>query len=114
LIEHYAGNFPVWLAPEQIRILPVTDDAGPYAESVLEAFRTAGIRAQMDSSSEKIGKKIRGAESMKVPYMAVVGKLEAESGQIALRRHKSGDIGKFGLQQTIEMIKDEVIQKKME
>jgi threonyl-tRNA synthetase len=114
LIEHYAGNFPVWLAPEQIRVLPVTDDAAPYAENVLAAFKGAGLRAQIDTSSEKIGKKIRGAESMKVPYMAVVGKVEAAAGQVALRRHKAGDLGKFGIQQAIEMIKEEEAQKRIE
>jgi len=114
LIEHYAGNFPVWLSPEQIRILTVTDEAIPYGEQVLTAFKEAGLRGRIDTSSEKIGKKIRDAESMKTPFMAVIGKMEAEAGQVALRRHKVGDLGKFSLQQAIELLRNEEIQKKAE
>jgi threonyl-tRNA synthetase len=114
LIEHYAGNFPVWMAPEQVRVLTVTDGANLYAERILAALKDSGIRAQIDDSSEKIGKKIRNAESMKVPYMAVVGKMEADAGQIALRRHKVGDLGKFSIEQAIEKIKSEAIQKKID
>ncbi|OGC90823.1 MAG: threonine--tRNA ligase [candidate division Zixibacteria bacterium RBG_16_53_22] len=114
LIEHYAGNFPVWLAPEQIRVLPVTDEAAPYAEKVLAALKGAGLRAQIDISNEKIGKKIRDAESLKVPYMAVVGKIEAAAGQVALRRHRAGDIGKYSLDQAIEMLKGLEAQKKID
>jgi threonyl-tRNA synthetase len=112
LIEHYAGNFPVWLAPEQIRVLPVTDEWIEYGEKVLGKLRESGLRVQMDRSSEKIGKKIRNAESMKIPYMAVVGKVEAEAGQIALRKHRAGDLGKFSLEKAIEMIKLEENQRK--
>jgi threonyl-tRNA synthetase len=114
LIEHYAGNFPVWLAPEQIRVLSVTDGAIDYAEKVLAALKEAGLRARIDTSSEKIGKKIRDAENLKVPFMAVVGKAEAESGRVALRRHKVGDLGGHTLEQTIELIKAEEAQKKIE
>jgi len=114
LIEHYAGNFPVWLAPEQIRVLPVTDEAVPYAENVLARLKGAGLRAHIDISNEKIGKKIRGAESLKVPYMAIVGKIEAEAGQVALRKHRAGDIGKYSLEEAIEMLKSEESQKKID
>jgi threonyl-tRNA synthetase len=113
LIEHYAGNFPVWLAPEQVRVLPVTDDSAGYADKVLAGLKGAGLRAQIDKSGEKVGKKIRDAESMKVPFMVVVGKLEADAGQVALRRHKVGDLGKFSLQQAIDTIKEEETQKKI-
>jgi threonyl-tRNA synthetase len=114
LIEQYAGNFPVWLAPEQIRILPVTNDQNEYANQVFNNLKDAGLRAELDTSSEKIGKKIRSAESMKVPYMAVVGKIEAESGEISLRKHKVGDLGKLPLDKVIEMLKTEESQKKFE
>jgi threonyl-tRNA synthetase len=114
LIEHYAGNFPVWLAPEQVRVLSVTDEANDYARKVFGMLKEAGLRAQLDVSSEKIGKKIRTAESMKVPYMAVVGKVEAEAGQVALRKHKMGDLGKFSLDDMIELVKSQEKEKKLE
>jgi threonyl-tRNA synthetase len=114
LIEQYAGNFPVWLAPEQIRVLPVTDDSNAYALEVLGRLKGAGIRAQIDSSSEKIGKKIRDAENMKVPYMAVIGKKEAESGQVALRKHKVGDIGLIQIDKFIAKLKEEESERKLD
>ena len=114
LIENYAGNFPVWLAPEQIRILAVTDEWNSFAESVREKFIAAGLRAGIDVSSEKIGKKIRDAEGLKVPYMAVVGKNEAESGEISLRKHKVGDIGRIALDKCIAQLLDETRLKKID
>ncbi len=111
LIEQYAGNFPVWLAPEQIRVLPVTDDSSAYAREVVQQFRQAGLRAGFDESSEKIGKKIRNAENLKIPYMAVLGKIEAETGEVALRRHRVGDLGKLPLSAVIERLKDEENRK---
>jgi threonyl-tRNA synthetase len=114
LIENYAGNFPVWLAPEQIRILAVTDEWKTYAESVRDKFIAAGLRAGIDISSEKIGKKIRDAESLKIPYMAVIGKNEAESGEISMRKHKIGDMGKMTLDNGIELLLTEQRQKKID
>jgi threonyl-tRNA synthetase len=111
LIEQYAGNFPVWLAPEQIRILPVTDEWNDYADGVRAKLQEAGLRVGLDNSSEKIGKKIRNAESMKIPYMAVVGKIEAETGDLALRKHKVGDLGKLPIAHVIERIRAEEDQK---
>jgi threonyl-tRNA synthetase len=112
LIEQYGGNFPLWLAPEQIRVLSVTNEANDHANRVFDKFKDAGLRVAIDASSEKIGKKIRDAENMKTPYMAVVGKNEAESGQIALRKHRIGDLGKFTIDNAIEMLKTEESQKK--
>ena len=114
LIEQYAGNFPVWLAPEQIRILTVTDDSIDYAEKLCLRMNNEGLRAAIDSSSEKIGKKIRTAENMKIPYMAVVGRVEAESAQVSLRKHRVGDLGKLAIDDTINMLKVEEAQKKIE
>jgi len=107
LIEQYAGNFPVWLAPEQIRILPVSEQSLDYARGLQDKFRESGLRAGLDDSSEKIGKKIRAAENMKVPYMAVVGKIEAEANRVALRKHRSGDLGSHSVEQIIEMVGSE-------
>lgn len=111
LIEHYAGNFPLWLAPEQIRVLPVTDFANQYAADLVKKLTGEGIRAGIDVSSEKIGKKIRDAESMKIPYMAVVGKKEVEENSISLRKHTVGDMGGKSIAETIKAIKDEIDTK---
>ncbi len=114
LIEQYAGNFPVWLAPEQICILPVTDQWNQYAEEVAKKFREAGLRVKFDLSSEKIGKKIRDAENMKIPYMAVVGKIEANDNGVSLRKHKVGDMGKYSIDHAIRMLKSEESSKKID
>lgn len=112
LIEQYAGNFPVWLAPEQARILPVTDQWNQYAGEVAEKFGEAGLRVELDLSNEKIGKKIRNAENMKIPYMAVVGKMEVDDNQVSLRKHKVGDMGKYPIDQAVKILKSEESSKK--
>ncbi len=114
LIEQYAGNFPVWLAPEQIRILPISDQWTRFAEEVAKRFWEAGLRVEVDSSSEKIGKKIRDAENMKTPYMAVVGKIEADDNGVSLRKHKVGDMGKYSIDDAIKMLKSEESSKKID
>ena len=89
MLEHFAGDLPPWLAPEQARVLPITDAVLPYAASVVEALRDRGLRAELDQRSEKLGYKIRDGETMKIPYLLVVGQREAESSQVALRlRHR--------------------------
>ena len=93
LIENYAGDFPFWLAPEQIRLLPVTDDIRPYAEQLLDKLKTAGVSATIDSSGERLGKMIRTAEQMKLPVLAVIGAKEAEQNAVSLRSRRDGDLG---------------------
>ncbi len=90
LIEHFAGAFPVWLAPEQVRVLPISDDVLGYAKDVTARLRAAGIRAVCDDRSDTLNYRIRDGEMMKVPYMAVLGKREAEAGQVAIRVRGSG------------------------
>ena len=90
LIEHFAGNFPLWLAPEQVRVLPITDDVLPYCQSVVSTLGLAGIRASLDNRSGTLNYKIREAEIQKVPVMAVVGAREAEARSVAMRRHGAG------------------------
>ncbi|MFI5245913.1 MAG: threonine--tRNA ligase, partial [Gemmatimonadales bacterium] len=90
LIEHFAGAFPVWLSPEQVRVLPIADDLAPHAAQVTAALRAAGIRAHLDDRSETLNYRIREAETMKVPYMAVIGKREAEANTIAIRERGAG------------------------
>ena len=97
LIEHYAGAFPLWLAPEQIRVLPITDRVNAYAETVRAACVDAGLRARLDDRSETIGSKIRDAQMQKIPFMLVVGDREAEAGTVAVRSRRRGDEGALPL-----------------
>ena len=108
LIEHYAGNFPVWLAPVQATVLPVSDAFNGYAERATAALRAAGLRAESDLRSEKVGYKIRQAELQKVPYMLVVGAKEAETGAVAVRRHGHGAQETLPLGAAIEAIRADV------
>lgn len=93
LLEHCGGNLPLWLAPEQVKVLPISDKFGPYAEEVAASLKAAGIRVSVDDRNEKIGKKIRDTELMKVPYMLVVGEKEMNDGTVAVRKHGEGDKG---------------------
>ena len=102
LIEHYAGAFPLWLAPEQIRVLPITDRVNDYGDSVRKACAAAGLRAKLDGRSEKIGAKIRDAQLQKIPVMLVVGDREAEQGTVAVRSRKNGDEGAVPLAAFVE------------
>jgi threonyl-tRNA synthetase len=93
MTENYAGDFPFWLAPEQLRLLPVTDEVMPYAEQLLEQLKAAGIRATLDHSGERLGKLIRNGEQMKIPLLAVIGAKEAETGALSLRSRREGELG---------------------
>ncbi|UCC43554.1 MAG: threonine--tRNA ligase [Candidatus Zixiibacteriota bacterium] len=114
LIEHYAGNFPLWLAAVQVRVLPITDDHNDYAAQVVERLREGNLRAELDDRSEKIGAKIRDAELMKVPYMFVVGRKEVESGSVAIRRHGVGDTGSKSIDEAIALLQAEIAGKGLE
>ncbi|MFO0039437.1 MAG: threonine--tRNA ligase [Synechococcaceae cyanobacterium] len=93
MTENYAGDFPFWLAPEQIRLLPVTDGVMPFAESLHRQLSEAGVRAGVDRSGDRLGKLIRNGETMKIPVLAVIGAREAETGLISLRSRRQGDLG---------------------
>jgi threonyl-tRNA synthetase len=93
MIENYAGDFPFWLAPEPIRLLPVTDEVLPWAEEVLAQLRAAGVRASLDRSGERLGKLIRNGERQKIPVLGVIGAREAETGTVNLRSRRDGDVG---------------------
>jgi threonyl-tRNA synthetase len=95
LIEHYAGEFPLWLSPVQATVLPIADRHLDYARTTAAALRRGGLRVEIDERSESIGKKIREAEVLKVPYMLVVGDAEQEAGAVAVRRHREGDAGRL-------------------
>jgi threonyl-tRNA synthetase len=111
LIEHFAGAFPLWLAPEQVRVLPVSEKFADYADEVVSVLRAAGVRAARDSSQDKLGAKIRLAQLDKVPYMVVVGGKEAESRQVSARSRKAGDEGSKPLEEFVERIKQEISER---
>jgi threonyl-tRNA synthetase len=90
LIEHFAGAFPLWLAPEQVRVLPITDDQVPAGRALVKRLEDVGLRAWLDDRSGTLNYKIREAETQKVPYMAVIGAREAEGGTVAVRRRGAG------------------------
>ena len=107
LIEHYAGRFPLWLAPVQVRVLPITDDFNDYGRQIQESLMENGFRAELDSRSEKIGHKIRESELQKIPYMLIIGAKEKESGTVSVRLHGKGDVGSFEPAELIEILKAE-------
>lgn len=108
LIEHYAGAFPAWLAPVQVKILPIADAHVEYAKQVQAEFAKKGIRAELDDREEKIGYKIREAQLEKVPYMAIIGDKEVEANAIGLRTRKDGDVGQISLAEFENKIHEEV------
>lgn len=112
LLEHYAGKFPVWLAPLQVKILPISDKFMDYAVQVKDTLRAAGVRVEIDDRSEKIGKKIRDTELSRVPYMLVVGEKEAADNKLSVRRQGKGDIGTQGVEEFKAMIQDEILHRK--
>jgi threonyl-tRNA synthetase len=112
LIEHYAGEFPLWLSPVQAAVLPIADRHVEYAWKVAELLRAVNLRAEVDERSESIGRKIREAELRKHPYMLVVGDKEAESGVVAVRRHREGDIGTMSVEDFRDLALEEVSSKR--
>ena len=112
LLEHYAGKFPVWLAPLQVKILPISDKFIGYANEVKETLSKAGVRVEIDERQEKIGKKIREAELSRVPYMLVVGEKEVAENKLSVRRQGKGDVGSLALQAFIDNIILEIAERK--
>jgi len=108
LVEHYAGAFPVWLAPVQAILITISDKEVPFAEEVAAKMRAKGIRVEIDSRVEKLGHKIREAELKKIPYMAVIGGKEREAGTLSIRSKKKGDLGKMPVDQFVEQLYQEV------
>ena len=113
LIEHYNGFFPLWLAPVQVAIAPVSDDCLPYARSVLEQLRQHDLRAELDARAQGVNRKIRDAEMQKIPYIIVIGSQEQQEGNISYRIHKKGDQGKLALSEFITKIKIKIEEKSL-
>ena len=113
LIEHFAGKFPVWLAPEQVKVLPVTDRAAEYATQLVKEMTALGLRASADLRKEKIGRKILDAELEKVPYKLIVGDKEVEDGTVSVRRRGEGDVGAMEKQAFFDLVRKEDREKKI-
>jgi threonyl-tRNA synthetase len=112
LLEHYAGKFPVWLSPLQVKILPISDKFLSYATEVKAKLRKVGVRVEIDERQEKIGKKIREAELSRVPYMLVLGEKEMNENTLSIRRQGKGDIGQLSVDEFIRNIVSEIEEKK--
>jgi threonyl-tRNA synthetase len=110
LIEEYAGDFPIWLAPVQVRVLPVTEEVLPYVTQVVEQMRSLNIRAEVDASGERLGKMIRNAEKEKIPVMAVVGMKEMEATALNIRTRASGELGAIPVAEVIERVTGAIAQ----
>jgi threonyl-tRNA synthetase len=104
LIEHYGGAFPVWLAPVQTVVLPITDSQKDYAAQVRDRLQSAGVRVELDGRDEKVGAKIAEAEHRKVPYMLVVGKREVEGGTVSVRERGMKDRGVMSVDAVIDLV----------
>src|SRR5690606_29145134 len=111
LLEHYAGKLPAWLAPVQVKILPISDKFADYSESVLKELKKADIRAELDDRQEKIGKKIRDAEVKKVPYMLIIGEKEMNDSAVSVRKQGTGDLGTKTVQEFISSLSHEIRER---
>ncbi len=107
LIEHYAGKFPVWLAPVQVKVLPISNTFLQYASLVSDKLKAAGIRCELDTRDEKLGYKIREAQLDKVPYMVVIGRNEQDNKTTAVRGREDGDIGSMSVEELVRRVLNE-------
>jgi threonyl-tRNA synthetase len=112
LVEHYAGAFPVWLSPVQAMLIPIVDRHVPYAESVAQRLRAAGLRVEVDDSSDRMGAKIRRAQVEKVPYMLIVGDREIEAGQVNLRMRNEEVLGAMSVDAFVELAQDAIASRR--
>jgi threonyl-tRNA synthetase len=112
LLEHYAGNFPVWLAPVQVAILPVSEKHVDYSQNVYKELFDDGFRVILDDSNERVGYKIRIAETKKIPYMMILGEKEEEKKIVSIRRHLDGDLGQMSLVNFKSKLRKEINSKK--
>ena len=111
ITEHFAGAFPTWLSPVQVKVLPITDRAAAYADQVAAQLDQAGYRVEVDHRNEKIGKKIREAQLEKIPYMLVVGDRDMENGTVSVRTRKGEDLGAMSLDAFAQLLGEEVRTK---
>lgn len=109
LTEHYAGKFPLWLSPVQVKILAVSDKSVDYARTVQEILKKEEVRCEVDDRDEKIGYKIRNARMERIPYILVVGEKEAENNSVSVRKREEGDLGNMPVHHFVDMLQEEGI-----
>jgi threonyl-tRNA synthetase len=114
LVEHYAGAFPVWLAPTQIALIPITDDQVAYCQEIMDKAQAMELRVELFDQKERMQAKIRDAQLMKIPYMLVVGKREVENGAVAVRLRSGEDLGAMPVDDFLAMAKEIVAAKSLE
>jgi threonyl-tRNA synthetase len=112
LTEHYAGAFPLWLAPVQVKIMPITDKQHDYGKKLYDELKKVGVRVELDDRNEKIGYKIREAQVQKIPYMLVIGDREVQDGTVGLRKRGEGDLGAVLFEDFKEQVLEEIKNKK--
>lgn len=112
LIEHYAGNFPLWISPIQVKVIPVRDTHNAYATEIFEKLKTAGIRAELDDRDLNLGKRVRAAKDTRVPYWLVLGDKEVESGTVTLESRDAGQIGQMKIDKLLQKLHSEISEKK--
>lgn len=112
LIEHYAGAFPLWLSPIQISVIPISEKHDEYAKKIVKQLKNSGVRVQLKSENETLGKKVREAETQKIPYLLIVGDKEISAGTVSARQRGEGDLGQMPVEKFIEKIRDEIMNKK--
>ena len=111
LTEHFAGAFPLWLAPVQVELIPISENQSEYAHNVCDKLVAMGIRAEVDDRNEKMGYRIREAQLQKIPYMLVLGEKEKEAGSVAVRNRKHGDLGVMSFDELANKLQQEIAEK---
>ena len=111
MIEEYAGDFPLWLAPVQMRLLPVTEDQLGYAQSVADQLLANGVRVEVDTSGDRLGKMVRNAEKAKIPIMAVVGAKELETNALNIRTRAQGELGALPVAEVLERVAGAIVAR---
>ena len=113
LLEHFDGALPLWLSPVQVKVIPISEKVMEYALEVTESLKKAGVRVELDTDAESLGKKIRNAEAMKIPYMIIVGEKEAENKTVSLRARGQKDLGMMSVEEVIVLVASEIKEKKI-
>jgi threonyl-tRNA synthetase len=112
LLEHYAGAFPTWLAPIQVKVLPIADRHNEYAAQVVAQLTASGVRVELDDRSERLPAKVRDAQLLKIPYMLIVGDQEAAAGQVSVRRREGGEQENIGLAEFVQKVEAEIRERR--
>jgi threonyl-tRNA synthetase len=111
LIEHYAGNFPLWIAPVQVKVIPIKSDHDAFANGIADQLRREGLRVEIDNRNESLGKRIREARLQRVPYSLVIGDKELEAQKVAVRKRPETDLGQMAVEDFLGMARKEIIDK---